>query len=101
MCSDHYSMRMYARNGAARFPVLVVTGSNSAEQMPLKAHSNLTPVRHAHVSVAVINERHQQIYQHICPYIAAIAPLARSGMRSREATSFTQNINRARARLRL
>ena len=51
MCSHHYSMRMYARNGAARFPVLVVTGSNSAEQIPLKAHSNLTPVRHAHVSV--------------------------------------------------
>ncbi len=94
-------MHMSARNEAARFPTVVATGLNAAEPMPVKTHSNLTPVRPAHVSVAGINERQQKMYKHISLYITATVPLARYGMWSREATSFTQTPQKGRGQLGL
>ena len=94
-------MHVSARNEAARFPTVVATGLNAAEPVPVKTQSNLTPVRTAHISVKGINERQQKIYKHMSLYITATVPLARYGMCSREATSFTQTLQKARGQLGL
>ncbi len=87
-------MHMSARNEAARFPTVVATGLNAAEPVPVKTQSNLTPVRPTHVSVAGTNERQQKMYKHISLYITATVPLARYGVWSSQATSFTQALQK-------